>query len=212
VFCGELQMISKKLQVSIVGITMIAALLVTSVSPASGAPLPIKHIIIIMQENRSFDEYFGVYPGANGIPRWVRLTVAPGSAETVSPYLEIDPNPKGGPHSWEAAHESYDNGKMDGFVWTSGRNAMGYYDYHMLPYYWDYAAHYVLFDNFFEPVLSYSLPAHLYLVAGQSGGYVTGKAPPVFDIKTVMQELKPAGISWKYYVGTTFPGQFSLDE
>jgi phospholipase C len=98
---------------------------------------------------------------------------------------------------------------MDGFVWTSGTNAMGYYDYHMLPYYWTYAANYVLFDNFFESVLSYSLPAHLYLVAGQSGGYVTGKAPAVFDVKTIMAELQPAGISWKYYVGTTFPGQFN---
>ena len=67
----------------------------------------------------------------------------------------------------------------------------------------------MLFDNFFESVLSYSLPAHLYLVAGQSGGYVTGRAPPVFDVKTVMEEFKPAGVSWKYYVGTTFPGQFS---
>jgi len=202
-------MIRKKLQVSIVGIMMIAALLVMSVSPTSGAPLPIKHIIIIMQENRSFDEYFGVYPGVNGIPPGVKLTVAPGSTETVAPYLETDSNPAGGSHSWEAAHEAYDNGKMDGFVWTSGRNAMGYYDYHMLPYYWTYAANYVLFDNLFESVLSYSLPAHLYLVAGQSGGYVTGRAPPVFDVKTIMQELKPAGISWKYYVGTTFPGKFS---
>lgn len=202
-------MAPKRVELAIAGVLMICALLVTTASPASGAPLPIKHIIIIMQENRSFDEYFGVYPGVNGIPPGVRLTLSPGNTETVSPYLETNTNPKGGPHSWEAAHESYDNGKMDGFVWTSGPNAMGYYDYHLLPYYWTYASNYLLFDNFFESVLSYSLPAHLYLVAGQSGGYMTGKAPAVFDVKTVMQELQPAGISWKYYVGTTFPGQFS---
>jgi phospholipase C len=202
-------MTGKKLELTLVGAFMIVALMVTAASPVSGAPLPIKHIIIIMQENRSFDEYFGTYPAVNGIPPGVALTISPGSTQTVSPYLETDPNPPGGPHSWEAAHESYDNGKMDGFVWTSGPNAMGYYDYHMLPYYWTYASNYVLFDNFFESVLSYSLPAHLYLVAGQSAGYVTGKAPPVFDVKTIMDELKPAGISWKYYVGTTFPGQFS---
>ena len=198
-------MTDKKLELAFVGALMIVALMVTAASPISGAPLPIKHIIIIMQENRSFDEYFGVYPGVNGIPPGVALTISPGSTQTVSPYLETNPNPAGGPHSWEAAHESYDNGKMDGFVWTSGPNAMGYYDYHMLPYYWTYASNYVLFDNFFESVLSYSLPAHLYLVAGQSAGYVTGKAPPVFDAKTIMEELKQAGISWKYYVGTTFP-------
>jgi phospholipase C len=204
-----MRMVSKRGQLAVASVLMISALLVTTASPVSGAPLPIKHVIIIMQENRSFDEYFGVYPGVNGIPQGVRLTVSPGSSQTVPPYLETNPNPKGGPHSWEAAREAYDNGKMDGFVWTSGQNAMGYYDYHMLPYYWTYASNYVLFDNFFESVLSYSLPAHLYLVAGQSGGYVTGKAPGVFDIKTIMQELQPAGISWKYYVGTTFSGQFS---
>ena len=191
------------------GPMMITALLMTTAGPVSAAPLPIKHIIIIMQENRSFDEYFSVYPGVNGIPQGVRLTLSPDSTRTVAPYLETNTHPQGGPHSWEAAHESYDNGKMDGFVWTSGPNAMGYYDYNMLPYYWTYASNYVLFDNFFESVLSYSLPAHLYLVAGQSAGYVTGKAPAVFDAKTIMEELQPAGITWKYYVGTTYPGQFN---
>jgi phospholipase C len=204
--CG---MLTKNFRPATTGFVMIVALLMIDAGPVSAAPLPIKHIIIIMQENRSFDEYFGVYPGVNGIPSGVSLTISPKSTRTVSPYLETNTNPQGGPHSWEAAHESYDDGKMDGFVWTSGPNAMGYYDYHVLPFYWTYASNYVLFDNFFESVLSYSLPAHLYLVAGQSAGYVTGQAPPVFDAKTIMEELQPAGISWKYYVGTTFPGQFS---
>ena len=132
-------MISRKLKISTVGSVMIIALMITTVTPVSAAPLPIKHLIIIMQENRSFDEYFGVYPGVNGISLNVKLTIAPRSSQTISPYLETNPNPKGGPHSWEAAHESYDNGKMDGFVWTSGPNSMGYYDYHMLPDYWTYA-------------------------------------------------------------------------
>jgi phospholipase C len=170
----------------------------------------IKHLVIIMQENRSFDEYFGTYPGANGIPSGVCLTVSKGSPDCVSPYLESNLNPAGGPHSWEAAHVDYKNGSMNGFVWTSGRNAMGYYDYHMLPFYWAYAAHYVLFDNFFESVLSYSLPSHLYLVSGQSGGFVTGNAPSMFQFKTIMEELQPAGVTWKYYVGTDIPGMFSI--
>ena len=192
------------------GVVAVFLLLVVMVGPVGATPsLPIKHIIIIMQENRSFDEYFGTYPGIDGIPQGVRLSTSPGSNEYVSPYLETNTNPKGGPHSWEAAHVDYDNGKMDGFVWASGPNAMGYYDYHLLPSYWVYAENYVLFDNFFESVLSYSLPAHLYLVAGQSGGYVTGTAPPVFEVKTIMEELQASGINWKYYVGTDLSGQFS---
>ncbi|MGD0550851.1 MAG: alkaline phosphatase family protein [Candidatus Bathyarchaeia archaeon] len=200
----------KKLNPAMLSLVLMLLLVITTVDPVAGEPLPIKHIVIIMQENRSFDEYFGTYPNVNGIPSNMRLTTSPGGNQYVEPYLETNPNPRGGPHSWEAAHEDWDNGKMDGFVWTSGRNAMGYYDYHMLPYYWTYASNYVLFDNFFEPVLSYSLPAHLYLIAAQSGGYVTGAAPSVFDFKTIMEELKPSGISWKYYVGTNIPGRFSL--
>jgi len=89
---------------------------------------------------------------------------------------------------------------------------MGHYDYHMLPYYWTYASNYVLFDNFFHSVLSYSLPNHLYLISAQSGGYVSGKVPDVFDFMTIMEELTPSGISWKYYNGTNLPGAGIADE
>jgi phospholipase C len=99
---------------------------------------------------------------------------------------------------------------MDGFVWaakadSNPSNVMGHYDYHMLPYYWTYASNYVLFDNFFESVLSFSLPNHLYIIAAQSGGYVKGTVPEVFDFPTIMEELTPSGISWKYYFGTNLP-------
>jgi phospholipase C len=209
-FLSDSTMSLKILHPVALSLVLMLLLIITTIGPVAGTPLPIKHIIVIMQENRSFDEYFGTYPNVNGIPSGVRLTTSRGSDQYVEPYLETNPNPTGGPHSWEAAHEAWDIGKMDGFVWTSGQNAMGYYDYRMLPYYWTYASNYVLFDDFFEPVLSYSLPAHLYLIAAQSGGYVTGKAPSVFDFKTIMEELKPSGISWKYYVGTNTPGHFSI--
>jgi len=112
-----------------------------------------------------------------------------------------------------AAHDDWDGGKMDGFVWVGGPAAMGYYDYHMLPYYWTYAANYVLFDNFFESVLSYSLPAHLYLIAAQSGGFVKGPTPEVFEFETIMEELDPMGISWKYYCRTNLPDAWNpVDE
>jgi len=86
---------------------------------------------------------------------------------------------------------------------------MGYCDHNILRYYWTYASNFVLFDNFFASVASYTLPAHLYLISAQSGGYVKGKAPMIFGFRTIMEELHEAGISWKYYVGTNLPGHVS---
>jgi phospholipase C len=105
---------------------------------------------------------------------------------------------------------------MDGFVWAASRdsnpsNVMGHYNYTMLPYYWTYASNYVLFDNFFHSILSYSLPNHLYLIAAQSGGYVSGTVPAVFNFTTIMEELSP-GVSWKYYYETNLPGAGITDE
>jgi phospholipase C len=89
---------------------------------------------------------------------------------------------------------------------------MGHYDNYMLPYYWTYASNYVLFDNFFESVLSFSLPAHLYLISAQSGGYVKGTVPKVFNFTTIMEELTNSTISWKYYYGTNLPGAGIVNE
>jgi len=192
-------------------------LVITAVSPVAGTPLPIQHIVIIMQENRSFDHYFGTYPGANGIPPNVCLTINASTTQCVKPYLETNPNVEGASHSWAAAHTCWDNGKMDGFVWAASgisnpSNVMGYYDHNMLPYYWTYASNYVLFDNFFHSILSYSLPNHLYIIAAQSGGYVSGTVPEFFEFVTIMEELTPSGVSWKYYFDTNLPGAGITDE
>jgi len=197
----------KKLHPVALSLALTLLLVITTISPVAGTPLPIQHIVIIMQENRSFDEYFGTYPGVNGIPSNVCLTINASTTQCVKPYLETNPNAEGASHSWDAAHTCWDNGKMDGFVWAAkGRsNVMGHYDCNMLPYYWAYASNYVLFDNFFHSVLSFSLPNHLYLISAQSGGYVKGTPPTVFDFKTIMEELSPA-TSWKYYYETNLPG------
>jgi phospholipase C len=111
---------------------------------------PIKHIVVIMQENHSFDNYFGTYPSANGIPENV--------------CMPLDPD------EYLPSHIAYNNGKMDGFMLAESENnsTMSYYDNKTIPYYWDLAKHYVLADNFFSSVLSYSLPDHWYAIAGQA--------------------------------------------
>jgi phospholipase C len=154
----------------------------------------IKHVIMIVQENRSFDHYFGTYPGANGIPRrnGVPTVCAPDPAtnKCVKPYHDSLDRNAGGPHGERDARLDIDGGQMDGFVQqaragsrsgcridpnnpacslTPGKpDVMGYHDARELPNYWAYARNFVLQDRMFESNRSWSLPAHLYLVSAWS--------------------------------------------
>jgi len=169
----------------------------------------------MLQENHTFDNYFGTYPGANGISNYTSLPVTPGGPPTAKPFLLTNATlSQNLNNSWSAAHEAYDNGTMDGFVAAQGSNVtMGYYDYHTIPYYWDYASQFVLLDNFYSSVMADSLPNHLYLIAGQSGGLTFDERDGVlnfsssnvqngqFEFKSVIDELAANNVSWKYYAG-----------
>lgn len=176
----------------------------------------ISHVIYIIQENHSFDNYFGTYPGADGMPSQTCLPRLPGDDHAcVRPFhqtsltLACDLS-----HSWEVAHAAYDNGKMDGFVWAEGSNdTMGYYDARDIPNYWAYAKNYTLCDRFFSSLNGPSFPNHLYTVAAQSGGIIQNvfslkQLNEVLDdddgleFKSIFTLLKNTHITWKYYVET----------
>jgi phospholipase C len=149
----------------------------------------IQHIIIIMQENRSFDAYFGTFPGADGIPMANGSPTVcapdPMTGTCVRPYHDSDDLNRGGPHSASAAVNDISGGKMDGFVATAERTrrtcrdpnspncagtveVMGYHDAREIPNYWRYARDFVLQDHLFEPNASWSLPQHLFMVSAWS--------------------------------------------
>ncbi len=147
----------------------------------------IRHVVIIMQENRSFDSYFGTYPGADGIPGLAghpgRLPCIPDPLRNtcVHPFHDRHDVNYGGPHEAVAFKTDYDGGKMDGFIKaretctnaldppdciaTLSVDMMGYHNAREIPNYWAYAHSFVLQDHMFEPVASWSLPSHLYLVS-----------------------------------------------
>ena len=153
----------------------------------------IKHIIVIMQENRSFDTYFGTYPGADGIPMQNGVPTVcanePLTQQCIKPYHNPEDVNSGGPHAAASAKADINGGKMDGFVGTfrvaskgcKGKSpdtpgcvegktpdVMGWHDAREIPNYWAYAQNFVLQDKMFEPNASWSLPSHLFMVSAWS--------------------------------------------
>jgi phospholipase C len=147
----------------------------------------IRHVVVIMQENRSFDNYFGTFPGADGIPMRHGKPIAclpdPLLKHCVRPHHDPHDVDLGQWHSLWSYTDDYDKGRMDGFARTgaicltpagsppcrpnphTSIEAMGYHDQREIPNYWAYAKKFVLQDHMFEPAISWSLPAHLYLVS-----------------------------------------------
>jgi len=191
---------------------ILAALLVVGHAPTQSTPPPaappglekIQHFVFIMQENRSFDHYFGTYPGAEGLPPGVCVP-DPSGGPCVAPSHDASLVNQGGAHNWVNALNCIHGGLMDGFIVGSTQDpgdVMGWHDYREIPNYWNYARLYVLQDRLFESITSYSLPAHLYMLAAQSGGYIgTGQTQPdSFAFAEITELLTSGKINWKYYV------------
>src|SRR5215467_9543873 len=137
----------------------------------------IKHIVFIVKENRTFDNYFGTFPGADGATTGRLSTgqvITLGQAPDVTPH-DID-------HSYQAAVTAIDGGAMDKFDLIAGGNVKGdllsytQYTEADLPNYFAYARHFVLADAFFSSLKGPSFPNHLYTVGAQSGGAINNPA------------------------------------
>jgi len=299
-----------------VAIHLAGSLLIWESIPARGGSIPIEHFIFIIQENHSFDNYFGTFPGANGIPDKAALPDYPGGPLTEHPILAGAKQPDFG-HKWIDSKLCYDNGAMDGFFWAEWPEAERYYgkgipvptpnpklvvkpkkhanaapaataasnpgagseatggskwdpvmeefvspngfaddedpdgpnvgykndlldqysapsspppigkqppwlkytfsylDSTVIPNYWEYARTYTLCDGFFSSMGGPSLPNHLYVVAGQSGGLVaqTGNGHFIsyeFLFPCIVDLLGNANVSWKYYVGVSETGRATI--
>ncbi len=198
--------------------TMVAILLGVQVFPALAASTssqhqpttPIQHLVVLMQENHSFDNYFGTYPGANGLPADTKMPVDPTNpaAGYVTPWHIGNATITDLSHSASTFKDQFDNGKMDGFVSAlnarnqDGKLSMGYYDGSDIPYYWNLADNYVLFDQFFTSAKDGSFANHMYWVAGVSPVAPKGEtlANVLANVQTIFDNLQEAGVSWKFYV------------
>ncbi|MGI8761847.1 MAG: alkaline phosphatase family protein [Jatrophihabitantaceae bacterium] len=177
---------------------------------ATGGIHVIKHVIMIMQENRSFDSYFGTYPGADGIRmangKPTVCVIAADNKPCVRPYPDHADVNGGGPHGANDAAADIHGGKMDGFntelalakhgcgdpqdpacTNSNQPDVMGYHTGSDIPNYWYYARNYVLQDHMFEPDASYSLPVHLFMVSEWSAQCGRHNAP----MTCVNQDVNP---------------------
>jgi phospholipase C len=171
---------------------------------------PIEHVVVLMQENHTFDNYFGTYPGADGFPEGLCVPVNPFDPDIkdcVEPFHIGDLPIENLDHSRSTFRLQYNEGRMDGFIRAldirnqEGRLAMGYYDGRDLPFYWNLADDYVLFDQFFSSASAGSFLNHVYWVTGTPGmGEDKATLEGLRDIPTIFDRLMEVGVTWKFYI------------
>jgi phospholipase C len=128
---------------------------------------PIKRVVYIVKENRTFDHMFGRFPGANGVTvgmdRDVERPLTPATRGALPADIQ---------HCYDCAIEAWNNGRMDGFNQSEAADHGAYTQFlpEDLPNYWHWAEQFVLLDNFFTSAHGPSFPNHLFAIAAQSGG------------------------------------------
>jgi phospholipase C len=134
----------------------------------------IQHIVFIIKENRSFDNYFGTFPGADGATSGLTSS---GARMRLGRAPDRMPRDLG--HLWLDAHTAMNNGKMDQFDLVEAGNvkndflSMTQYSASDIPNYWSYAEHFILADRMFSSTGGPSFSNHLYAVGAQSGGAIS---------------------------------------
>jgi phospholipase C len=195
----------------------------------------VDHIVFVVLENHAYDNYFGTYclersalcpEAASGIPRGTCVPYSPldpfgpcirpwnFTARNWTLYSHL-------PHSYNVSHAAWNNGAMNDFYSAegSGLDPFGHFNGTTAPIYWDLAEEYGLSDSFFSSILSYSLPNHWHIVAGQAPRVIVANGTlgcPTCPGKTVLERdhtylnesnhtesiedlLMHSSVSWKYY-------------
>jgi phospholipase C len=173
----------------------------------------VQHIVVLMQENRSYDEYFGALSRKGGAAS--KKSPTPTNPNPLDPSATIAAFHQGANcevddlnHAWTGTHAEIDSGRMDGFTAqnaipadATGSRAMGQYDSTDLPYYYGLANTFGIGDRYFTSVPGPTFPNRFYEMAGTSFGHIQNDFPPEggWPQPTIFGRLQDAGISWKVY-------------
>jgi phospholipase C len=172
------------------GVGAAAALAFPNIRLGRARETPLEHVVLFMQENRSFDHYFGLYPGAEGLP------ACAGVSQAATLALN-DPA-----HDTDSARAEYTGGGTGPFQLLSGPKALTYYTGEDIPFYWALAHRFTLCDHYFCSVLGPTFPNRLYSIAASAGGFKNN--PRVIDGSllprpNLVDRLDEAGVSWACY-------------
>ncbi|MFE4859487.1 phosphocholine-specific phospholipase C [Streptomyces sp. NPDC056670] len=199
---------------------------------ATAAPRPkgsiedVRHVVVLMQENRSFDHYFGTLSGVRGFDDRQALTFPSGDSVFRQPDagrsdgftlpFRMDTtkynaqNAGGLPHDWGTGHTAINGGAMNKWVAAKGERTMGYFTREDIPYQYALADAFTLCDGYFCSQAGPTDPNRLYLWSGTCGpgkdgttGPWTDNTPvtdnPVADWTTYAERLEAAKVSWRVY-------------
>ena len=194
--------------------------------PVAASRTPITHVVFLVKENRTYDNLYGLYPGADGTSHGV---LADGSTIPLRPLPDKQTDLQ---HSYFAAHHDINGGKMNGFSTLLDKSgnvtnlAFTTAQPGQLPAYWGWARHYELMDHMFSSAASSSMPNRLYSIAASSAGVIDGpnfrttrwgcddpagitapairhgklvRVRPCFNIPTTAGLLQDKGLDWAYY-------------
>jgi len=176
-----------------------------------GDQIPIDHIVVLMQENRSFDHYFSRMnrPEVDRAQKTMS-NPDPTGGQPIHPFhqtelcevADLD-------HGWDGTHREWNGGAMDGFTAENvhprdpnGHRTMGYYRKRDLPYYYKLYRTFAMSDRHFCSVLGPTWPNRHFLLTATAFGHISNDLPPTtseFSQRSIFNALDEAGVSWKIY-------------
>jgi phospholipase C len=166
--------------------------------------MPVDTFVVLMMENRSFDHYFGSFPGADGKNAGLTYPDANGNPQATHHLAGdfqgcgfADPN-----HGWDGSRQEFNNGKLDGFFTASDAYALGYYLEDDLPFIPHAARAFTLYDRYFASLLGSTYPNRHYMWSAQCGGTKTNELP-IGSLgqkwETIFDRAQGQGVSVGYY-------------
>ncbi|GAA4232434.1 phospholipase C, phosphocholine-specific [Actinomadura meridiana] len=184
----------------------------------TGTIRDVEHIVVLMQENRSFDHYFGTLSGVRGLgdPRPVTRPdgkpiyhQADGTTDVLPFHPEVDDLGMqylyGLPHGRNDGQQAFNNGRYDKWVPAKSKYTMAYLDRGDIPFHFALADAFTICDGYFCSYLGATDPNRYYMLTGYAGNDGTGGGPVLgneekgYGWTTYPERLEKAGISWKVY-------------
>ncbi|MEU4995668.1 phosphocholine-specific phospholipase C [Streptomyces sp. NPDC021622] len=184
----------------------------------SGSIEDVEHIVVLMQENRSFDHYFGTMKGVRGFgdPRPVTLpsgkpvwNQSGGGKETLPFHPDAEDLGMqfiaGLDHDWAGGHSAFNNGKYDNWIAAKSERSMAYLTRNDIPFHYALADAFTVCDDYHCSFIGATDPNRYYMLSGhvgndgKGGGPVLGNQELGYDWTTYAERLEQAGVSWKVY-------------